>query len=166
VDLSALIADGCAPYARLLRRAGRRLHTDIEPGIPARVRSDHVLATLGCLLDNALVHGAGTVSVSTHQHDLGVDVVVSDEGRGVPAHLRDGIFERLVSGARSSGIGLGLARALTTAEGGALRLQAPAAFVLTLPLAGVASDQARERSCGRAPSTYVGGQHSAKGMRP
>jgi len=134
VDLPALVADGCAPYARLLRRADRRLHTDIGPGISVCVRSDHVLAALGCLLDNALVHGAGTVSVSTRRHDRSVDVVVSDEGPGVPTDLRDSIFERSVSGARSSGIGLGLARALTTSEGGTLRLEPPAAFVLTLPI--------------------------------
>jgi signal transduction histidine kinase len=135
VDLSTLVTDGCAPYARLLRRAGRRLLTDITPAISVRVRSDHVLAALGCLLDNALVHGGGTVSVSTRRHDGSVDVVVTDEGPGVPTELRDSIFERLVSGARGSGIGLGLARALTTSEGGTLRLQLPATFVLTLPVA-------------------------------
>jgi signal transduction histidine kinase len=134
VNLSALVADGCAPYARLLRRADRRLHTDIDPGISVRVRSDHVLAALGCLLDNALVHGKGTVSLSTRRSDRSIDVVVSDEGPGVPPDLRDSIFERLVSGARSSGIGLGLARALTTTEGGTLRLETPATFVLTLPI--------------------------------
>jgi signal transduction histidine kinase len=134
VDISALVADSCSPYARLLRRADRRLHTAITPGISVRVRSDHVLAALGCLLDNALVHGAGMVSVSTRRHDRTVDVVVTDEGPGVPADLRDSVFERLISGARSSGIGLGLARALATTEGGTLRLEPPATFVLTLPL--------------------------------
>ena len=103
------------------------------------VRSDHVLAALGCLLDNALVHGAGTVSVSTVGHERTVDVVVTDEGSGVPAELRDSIFERLISGAHSSGIGLGLARALTTTEGGTLRLDPPATFVLTLPIDAPAS---------------------------
>src|SRR5438270_2089167 len=134
VDLSALVADCCSPYARLLRRADRRLHTAITPGISVCVRSDHVLAALGCLLDNALVHGAGTVSVVTRRHSHSVDVAVTDEGAGVPDDLRDSIFERLISGARSSGIGLGLARALTTTERGTLRLEPPATFVLTLPL--------------------------------
>ena len=133
VDLSALVADCCSPYARLLRRVDRRLNTAITPGLSVCVRSDHVLAALGCLLDNALVHGAGTVSVSTRRHERTVDVLVTDDGPGVPADLRDSIFERLISGARSSGIGLGLARALATAEGGTLRLEPPATFVLTLP---------------------------------
>src|SRR5438270_713857 len=134
VDLSALVADCCSPYARLLRRADRRLHTAITPGISVCVRSEHVLAALGCLLDNALVHGAGTVSVVTRRHSHSVDVAVTDEGAGVPDDLRDSIFERLISGARSSGIGLGLARALTTTERGTLRLEPPATFVLTLPI--------------------------------
>src|SRR3954453_5278296 len=134
VDLSTLVADCCSPYTRLLRRANRRLHTAITPGISVCVRSDHVLAALDCLLGNPLVHGAGTVSVSTVGHERTVDVVVTDEGPGVPAELRDSIFERLISGAHSSGIGLGLARALTTTEGGTLRLEPPATFAPTPPV--------------------------------
>jgi signal transduction histidine kinase len=134
IDLSALVTDSCAPYARLLRRAGRRLETEIPAGIRICVRGEHVLAALSCLLDNALVHGAGTVAVSvTHHHDT-VDVAVADDGPGVPPELAGSIFERRISGARSSGIGLGLARALTATEGGTLRLESVATFVLTLPL--------------------------------
>ena len=133
LDLSALIADGCRPYARLLQRDGRRLNTHITPSVHVRARSEHLHGVLSSLLENALVHGAGTVTVSV-RHDIhSASVSVRDEGAGVPPALADSIFERHVSGARSSGIGLGLARALTVSEHGTLRLDPPATFVITLP---------------------------------
>jgi signal transduction histidine kinase len=106
----------------------------VTPGLCARVRPDHVTAALSSLLDNALVHGAGTVTVSVSADGDEAGVAVTDEGAGVPAHLRDAVFERRISGTRSSGIGLGLARALTVAEGGSLRLDPPSRFVISIPL--------------------------------
>lgn len=133
VDLSALVADGCSTYTRLLQRDARRLQTRITPQTWVRAHSDHLHAALSCLLDNALVHGAGTVTVSVHARGERAEVTVTDEGTGVPPHLADHIFERRISGTRGSGIGLGLARALTTAEGGSLRLDPPATFIVGLP---------------------------------
>ena len=54
-----------------------------------------VIATL---LDNALVHGAGTVTIRTSQTPRSVVVEVRDEGKGVPHELVPRIFERSVSG--------------------------------------------------------------------
>lgn len=134
VNLSALVDDGCRPYARLLFREGRRLTSRITPGVWVHARSEHLQAGLSSLLDNALVHGAGAVQVSVRAHGERAELVVSDEGSGVPPELVDSVFERRTSGARSSGIGLGLARALTVSEGGSLRLEPPATFVVALPL--------------------------------
>ena len=50
------------------------------------------------LLDNALVHGAGTVTIRTSQTPKSVVIEVRDEGRGVPPELVPRIFERSVSG--------------------------------------------------------------------
>jgi signal transduction histidine kinase len=73
-----------------------------------------------------------------------VRVQVSDQGPGVPAGLRDAIFERGARGAGSAGEGIGLhvARALVHDLGGSLEL-APTAgrgatFVVALPTAEVA----------------------------
>ena len=134
LDLSSLVNDGSSPWARLLHREGRRLQTRIRPDVWVCARSDHLIAALSSLLDNALVHGGGTVTVSVTRSDAEAEIAVTDEGNGVPPDLADSVFERRISGARSSGIGLGLARALTNAEGGSLRLVAPSTFVVTLPL--------------------------------
>jgi signal transduction histidine kinase len=133
VDLSALVVDGCAPWTRLLAREGRRLHQRVEPDVWVHARRDHLLAVLGSLLDNALVHGAGTVTVSVASDGDRAAMTVGDEGPGVPPELADSVFQRRISGARGTGIGLGLAHSLAVAEDGSLHLEPPSRFVVTLP---------------------------------
>ncbi len=78
---------------------------------------------IGVLVDNALSHGAGVVRISVRPGPSMVVVEVSDEGRGVPDGLVGHIFDRGVSTADSTGIGLGLARAFIEADGGRLELR-------------------------------------------
>jgi signal transduction histidine kinase len=93
-----------------------------------------VLATL---LENSLVHGGGTVTVSTRSTGISLVVEVTDEGEGVPAELGARIFERSVSGRSSTGLGLALAREIAAADGGRLELvqQKPPVFALFLSAA-------------------------------
>ena len=62
-------------------------------------------------------------------------IEVSDEGAGVPAEIEERVFERHVSGAASTGLGLGLARTLVAADGGRLQMLSarPAVFAMFLP---------------------------------
>ncbi|MEV4533637.1 HAMP domain-containing sensor histidine kinase [Asanoa sp. NPDC049518] len=89
------------------------------------------------LVDNALNHGTGTVTVSVSGADGVARLVVADEGAGVPAGLESAVFERFFrgSGAPSGGVGLGLAiaRSVVTAHGGTISV-AGAVFTVTLPL--------------------------------
>ncbi|MBA2619330.1 MAG: sensor histidine kinase, partial [Rubrobacter sp.] len=101
---------------------------------------------LGVLLDNALAHtpqGSG-VTVAAHELDDGVEVVVRDNGAGIPPEHLHRIFERFyrVDKARSragggTGLGLSIARDLARAQGGELRAEnaegGGAAFRLSLP---------------------------------
>jgi signal transduction histidine kinase len=92
---------------------------------------------LATLLENSLVHGEGTTTVLTRPAGAWSVVEVSDEGPGVPEELGTRVFERSVSGARSSGLGLALARTLVAADGGRLELVSarPAVFAMFLPAA-------------------------------
>jgi signal transduction histidine kinase len=90
------------------------------------------------LIDNALRHGAGAVTVSARWTGVAPDrmvvVEVTDGGQGVPEELEAHVFDRGISGASSTGVGLALARALVEADGGRLELSSarPARFAVYL----------------------------------
>ena len=89
------------------------------------------------LVDNALRHGRGTVTLAARLSDNDMIVVeVGDHGDGVPPELAPHVFDRGVSGAASTGVGLALARALVEADGGRLELARtkPATFAVFLPV--------------------------------
>ncbi|MFN8155980.1 MAG: HAMP domain-containing sensor histidine kinase [Candidatus Nanopelagicales bacterium] len=91
-----------------------------------------VLATL---MENSLAHGGGTTTMRVRESGSWVVVEVADEGPGVPADIEPHVFERSVSGAESTGLGLALARTLASADGGRLEMLSarPAVFALFLP---------------------------------
>jgi signal transduction histidine kinase len=109
-------------WAVTFESAGRALVVDGERGLQVQATTGALAQVLATLLDNSLVHGAGTVSITTRSAGGSVVVEVGDEGPGVPAELGQRIFARSVSSAGSTGLGLALARDLATADGGRLEL--------------------------------------------
>ena len=135
VDLAALLDQDCATWARALQERGRPLLLDLQAGIWVRVRQEHLSGIISCLLDNALQHGQGSVSVTCFRVGDSCTVAVTDEGPGVPLALQASVFERRVSGGPGTGIGLALAQSLASAEDGRLSLTPASAarFELILP---------------------------------
>jgi len=97
---------------------------------------DQVLANL---VDNAIRHGAGTVTVTIAATDDGIVLTVADEGDGVAADIRNLVFRRFWRAGRRGGTGLGLyiVKGLVEAHGGQVAvLDAPAggaSFRISLP---------------------------------
>ncbi|WP_328913808.1 MULTISPECIES: ATP-binding protein [unclassified Streptomyces] len=93
-----------------------------------------VAQVLATLIENSLMHGAGTVTLHTRVTGNQAVVEVTDEGPGVPPDLGARVFERTVSGRNSTGLGLAVARDLAEADGGRLELlqQRPPVFALFL----------------------------------
>lgn len=137
LELGALLAHEAPAWSAALAEQGRDLALDVEPDLLVRARRDHLAGILSCLLDNALHHGRGTVSVVARSGSGSAVLRVSDEGPGVPPSLAPRVFDRHVSGKQGTGIGLALARSLAQAEEGTLALDPadPACFVLSLPQA-------------------------------
>jgi signal transduction histidine kinase len=104
----------------------RRLMAMTTPGAFSQI--------LSTLLENSLIHGAGTVTVHTRAVGGSVVVEVGDEGPGIPPELGARIFERSVSARGSTGLGLAVARELAESDGGRLDLvlQRPAVFAVFL----------------------------------
>ena len=131
-----IVAQQVVEWEPAFRRLSRKLEVTGEKGLYAYVTLGSAAQVIATLLDNALVHGAGTVTIRTSQTPRSVVIEVRDEGKGVPAELVPRIFERSVSGAPGgTGLGLSLARTVAAADGGQVVLvrPRPAVFALFLP---------------------------------
>ncbi|RSN36163.1 histidine kinase [Amycolatopsis sp. WAC 01416] len=136
VSLQEVLPEVSEEWRQLLRAEGRHLRIRVTDGLRARATPGRLREVVGVLLDNALRHGAGTVTLAARRGDTEGTVVieVADTGSGVPDELAPHIFERGFSGGGSTGVGLALARALIEADGGRLELSSkqPAVFSLFL----------------------------------
>jgi signal transduction histidine kinase len=131
-----IVAQQIVEWDPAFRRVSRKLEVIGEKGLFAYVTPGTAAQVIATLLDNALVHGAGTVTIRTSQTPRSVVIEVRDEGKGVPPELVTRIFERSVSGAPGgTGLGLSLARTVAAADGGQVVLvrPRPAVFALFLP---------------------------------
>jgi len=113
---------------------GRRLLVNLEPDLTTiEVPGSLVTQILNVLIDNALRHGRGAVTLTVREMGEVLAVDVGDEGS--IAMEPAAVFDRGTSGGDGQGIGLALARSLAEASGGRLVLacRSPATFTLFLP---------------------------------
>jgi signal transduction histidine kinase len=100
---------------------------------------DRIHQVVANLLENALRHGRGTVTVLIEPSDGGAAVTVTDEGPGVPEQIAGRIFAPFWKDPRRGGTGLGLyiVKGLIEAHGGRIDVtRAPsggASFRFVLP---------------------------------
>ncbi len=138
VELAELLGEVVADWRAQADADRRPLRLRMVDGLVARVTPGRLREALGVLIDNALRHGAGVITLSARWGGVGpermVVVEVTDGGEGVPEELAPHVFDRGVSGAASTGVGLALARALVEADGGRLELSSarPARFAVYL----------------------------------
>jgi signal transduction histidine kinase len=143
VSIDDVVAQQVVEWDPAFRRRNRKLEVSGEKNLTAHVTPGTLSQLIATLLDNALVHGAGTVGIRTSLTPKSVVIEVRDSGRGVPADLAPRIFERNVSGKPGgTGLGLALARIIAAAEGGQVVLvrPRPAVFAVFLPRPLSASD--------------------------
>lgn len=138
VDLEMELSASAKHWQPAFGARHRRLAMHITASLPAATASAAALRqVLDVLLDNALQHGAGAVTLSAVELGDAVAVEVTDEGGGLAGNS-ESAFTRRSPSARGHGIGLALARSLAEADGGRLvvRRSAPhPIFVLLLPAA-------------------------------
>ncbi len=139
-----------APLAALRRVTVVR---DFAPGLgPVEVDAEKIEQVVANLVSNALEHAPpeSAVRVITRAAGLdGVTLAVSDEGPGVPPDQLGRLFEPFVrlherkpSGAKSTGLGLLIARRIVDAHGGTIRAEngATRGVTFTVALGGVAPE--------------------------
>ncbi len=70
---------------------------------------DKIDQVVGNLVENALRHGAGTITITVEPAGAGSQILVEDEGEGVPEQAAKRVFTRFWRGSdRRGGTGLGL----------------------------------------------------------
>ncbi len=118
-----------------------RFVVDVNGELPEMwLDPDKIEQVIGNLVENALRHGEGTVTVNIRPFETGAEVTVADEGEGIPEETATRVFTRFWRGGnRRGGTGLGLyiVKGLVEAHGGSVEVgRAPsggAQFRFVLP---------------------------------
>jgi signal transduction histidine kinase len=77
---------------------------------------------MAALIENSLLHGRGVTTVEAHRPNGTTWIEVFDEGPGIPDAIAADVFERDVSGAGGTGLGLAAAQDAAVSVGGRLTL--------------------------------------------
>jgi two-component system, OmpR family, sensor histidine kinase TctE len=124
VNLARIVREYAAMVLPIAEKEGRSVIVEAPDMVPFLGHADDLRDMVHNLLDNAVVHGRGTVRVAVRHETSGrgqeVVVEVADEGTGVPDALKEAMFDRFRKGTTSPGAGLGLAivRQVARSHGG------------------------------------------------
>lgn len=134
IEARVLLGGQLEEWTSAYRKARRGLDLSCETGLSVSVAPGRLEQAVSTLIENALIHGAGTTSITARGQRGYVLIEIRDEGPGVPEQLGQRIFVRDVTGGGGTGLGLPLARSLVEADGGRLELtrSCPAAFTIFL----------------------------------
>jgi len=130
VELTAVVDDVAELYGPLIEETGKKFVLHNAPRILARGDRDMLFQAIANLLDNASKHtpSGGRIELSLGRADGDVEIVVADDGPGIPPSERKkvlGRFYRLDESRTTpgSGLGLSLVAAVVDLHDGELRLE-------------------------------------------
>jgi two-component system osmolarity sensor histidine kinase EnvZ len=123
-DLADIVMEAAAAAAKARGATADRLKLAAQSGIRVSVRRHAVKRCATNIIDNALKYGR-KVGVALKQNGQQVEIVVEDDGPGIPEERREEAFRpfhRLDEGRNlqtgGSGLGLAIARDIARAHGG------------------------------------------------
>lgn len=115
-----------------VERAVSRLYAHVrldmagDKTLAARVERQDLDEMLGNLIENAAKYGGGSVFVTVEDAGDFVEMLVEDDGRGIPENERDRLFDRgarLDTGKPGTGLGLAIVRDVVEIYGGSVGLE-------------------------------------------
>jgi signal transduction histidine kinase len=124
VDLDGVVHD---EVERVRVRSSVVIDATGVSAAPVRGRAEDLGRVVANLLDNAVRHAAHQVQVTVGVNGSTAELIVDDDGPGIPLHLRDRVFERFarLDEGRSrdrggTGLGLAIASEIVEAHGGTI----------------------------------------------
>ena len=115
-----------------VERAVSRLYSHIrldmagDKTLAARVERQDLDEMLGNLIENAAKYGGGSVFVTVEEAGNFVEMLVEDDGKGIPENERERIFDRgarLDTGKPGTGLGLAIVRDVAEIYDGSVSLE-------------------------------------------
>lgn len=147
-DLKQFIEELLTSLGPELKRGRHRHEIDCPDGVMLNTLPGALSQILTNLVLNAHIHAfcsgrAGTIRITARESGAGwIDLIVSDDGDGIPADIVNRVFDPFFTtkrGSGGSGLGLHIVHGLVTnALGGSIRLESTvgvgSAFTLHLPM--------------------------------
>ena len=142
VEVGALLSRVGGRFGRRAAESRRKIVVEAPDGLEVEIDVLRIEQALGNLVDNALRHGGGAVTLSGRREDGSVVLGVSDRGAGFPRGFEARAFERFTraDGGRSgggAGLGLAIVQAIAAAHGGRAAIassgEAATTIMLSLP---------------------------------
>lgn len=126
-DLAAVLTDIADLYAPIVEEAGRSIKVAVPAILPWPIHRQLLDQAIGNLIDNALKHGAGTITIAAARADDRAVLTIADQGVGIAETQRGEALRRFgrLDPARSgpgAGLGLALVRAVAHLHGGEIEL--------------------------------------------
>jgi heavy metal sensor kinase len=152
LDLAVLLIDVATRFERRAEAAMRPIRVDADDQMIVTVDRLRLEQALANLVENALRHGDGTITLAGRRLETAVEISVRDEGRGFPGAFVARAFDRFTRAdpartAGGAGLGLSIVKAVVEAHGGTVAIAAggaPGAEVrLRLPLPSFADGGSR-----------------------
>ena len=115
-----------------VERAVGRLYAHVrldmagDKEIAARVERQDLDEMLGNLIENAAKYGGGSVFVTVEDAGDFVEMIIEDDGQGIPENERERLFDRgarLDTGKPGTGLGLAIVRDVVEIYGGTVALE-------------------------------------------
>jgi two-component system sensor histidine kinase QseC len=138
-NLARSAREAAAMIAPLAEQAGRSLEVDLPDHLPVLGRADDLRDLVLNLLDNALAHGRGVITLRGGGGKASSWLEIADEGPGVPPALREAVFGRFRKEKASSpgtGLGLSIVREVAESHGGQAYFTAGAQCTVRVELPG------------------------------
>ena len=126
LSAAAMLSEVAERFRREAEKAGRTIRVDAPDGLELVGDGDRLEQAVGNLVENALHHGGGPISLSAVEWDARVELHVIDEGAGFPPEFLPRAFERFsrADEARSgerAGLGLAIVDVIAKSHGGSAR---------------------------------------------